>query len=282
MMDDGADVGGHTGGDVASKAWVAKLMRHGLETMCVEPLRADPHILVPHALEAETRRLLRAPGAAGPELWDMWLAASRAVEAFLESEAAAESQPPAHFQPLLRDLGRRLLSAVVVARVRLRDAAEEAAAADGAPEAREESDGGASARSDEGGGADVSAGGSEADGADEAREEARGVNEAPEEARDVLDGAVEAPGVGEEARDIGPGQAAQEEASGCDARDALAEALRAAAEVLDGAPAEEPPALRGVADEARCGPQLELLEALRCLRAEVFAAGEARPSSPGG
>ena len=57
----------------AHQAWVEKMIRAGLETMCLEQLKDDVFILAPHPLEEITREMLSFDDESPlSDCWEMW------------------------------------------------------------------------------------------------------------------------------------------------------------------------------------------------------------------
>jgi len=108
----------------AHSGWVGKLARDGMETLSMEHLRHDPHILEPHELEDHTRLLLRlGNNQVTTQLWAAWVDGAVSLEAHVAREPYGKR--PYHLQPLLEEVGRLLLRSLQQPACRLRAAIEE-------------------------------------------------------------------------------------------------------------------------------------------------------------
>lgn len=106
--------------------WVDKMIRAGLETMCIEHLKDDHFILKPHPMEEITRYLLQFDDQCSTaDCWALWGAGVFAYSGYMGSGSGSPFDVPAHFYDSMDAIVKRLLRSVKDASQALKEASND-------------------------------------------------------------------------------------------------------------------------------------------------------------
>jgi len=105
------------------KQWVEKMIRAGLETMCIEHLKDDYFVLHAHPMEDITRHLLQFNDESSTaDCWNLWTSGVFAYSEYMSAGSGSSFDVPAHFYSSMDTICKRLLRAVKDASETLKDA----------------------------------------------------------------------------------------------------------------------------------------------------------------